>query len=191
MSLERRLGPWGSTTQVSSDAIQYLRKALSFLENKITCLGIGLQEFFCVSAILGLESKSLFPGNGHNGECTAADRVLQVIQKVLSLQDNLSAAATLASLPHMVSTLLESKMFSDHAQQAVVAPVGFNEVQNGQTDGIPTAPSDDPLIQVSQCAFSWLRFTGLILVKDFAADLEGMDLPEFLGWDFDAFLPSF
>ena len=112
------------------------------------CLGIGLQEFFCVSAVLGLESKRLARGTGHNEERTAADRVLHMIQKVLSLQDNLSAAATLASLPTIVGTLSYDKAFSDHGQQPVVAPSGSNEVQSGQADTTPTSLIDEPLIQV-------------------------------------------
>lgn len=74
------------------------------LEEKIMCLGVGLQEYYCVSAISGLLRKRLVLENTQNEEHVAADRVTAILQKVLALQDNYSAAATLASLPNMVCT---------------------------------------------------------------------------------------
>lgn len=72
------------------------------LEEKIMRLGIGLQEYYCVCGIAGLVKKRLLPENTRNEEHVAADRVSQITQRVLALQDNYSAAATLASLPNMV-----------------------------------------------------------------------------------------
>ena len=71
--------------------------------DKIMCIGIGLQEYYCVCAIIGLLKKKQSPENSRYEEQKAAYRVTQMTQKVLSLQDNYSAAATLASLPNMVS----------------------------------------------------------------------------------------
>lgn len=71
--------------------------------DKITCIGIGIQEYYCVCAVIGLLKKVQSPEDSSNEEQKAAHRVAQIIQRMLSLQDNYSAAATLASLPTMVS----------------------------------------------------------------------------------------
>ncbi len=68
------------------------------------CLGIGLQEYYCVCAIIGLLKKKQSQEFSRHEEQKAAQRVYQLLQTVLSLQDNYSAAATLASLPNMVRT---------------------------------------------------------------------------------------
>ena len=66
-------------------------------------IGVGLQEYYCVCATVGLVTKRLFPENASREEQVASDRVSNMTQKVLALQDNYSAAAaTLASLPSMV-----------------------------------------------------------------------------------------
>lgn len=70
--------------------------------DKIMCVGTGLQEYYCVCAIIGLLKKKQSPEHSRYEEQKAAYRVTQMIQRVLSLQDNYSAAATLASLPNMV-----------------------------------------------------------------------------------------
>ena len=75
------------------------------LEDKIMCLGIGLQEYYCVCAIIGLLRRSSSHDQSRHEEQRAADKVTQIIQRVLAAQDNYQAAATLASLPHMVCTL--------------------------------------------------------------------------------------
>lgn len=72
--------------------------------DKIMCIGVGLQEYYCVCAIIGLLKKKQSPEILKYEEQKAANRVTQMTQKVLSLQDNYSAAATLASLPNMVSS---------------------------------------------------------------------------------------
>lgn len=72
--------------------------------DKIMCVGVGLQEYYCLCAIIGLLKKKQSPEHSRYEEQKAAYRVTQMTQKILSLQDNYSAAATLASLPHMVST---------------------------------------------------------------------------------------
>jgi len=72
------------------------------IDEKIMCLGIRLQEYYCVSAIVGLARKTLASENTRNEERIASDRIVQMIQKVLAVQDNYSAATTLASLPNMV-----------------------------------------------------------------------------------------
>ncbi len=88
------------------NVITYLEQALSMLEDKIMRVGVGAQEYYCICSTIGLQKK-LFPThplskNTPNEEALAADRVCKMIQRVLSLQDNFSAAATLASLPNMV-----------------------------------------------------------------------------------------
>lgn len=70
--------------------------------DKIMSIGIGIQEYYCVCAIIGLLKKRP-PEDSRYEEQKAAYKVTQMIQKVLSLQENYSAAATLASLPNMVS----------------------------------------------------------------------------------------
>lgn len=98
------LPPRNSIKQLSSDPLPYLEKALSMFEEKIMCIGTGLQEYYCVCAITGMLKKMQTGEQSKYEEQKAAFRVSQIIQKVLSLQDNYSAAATLASLPRLVST---------------------------------------------------------------------------------------
>ena len=97
-----------SIKQLSCDPFPYLEKALNMIGDKIMCIGIGLQEYYCVCAIIGLLKKTHLPGNSSGEEQRSAYRVVQIIQKLLSLQDNYSAAATLASLPRMVSTSVDN-----------------------------------------------------------------------------------
>ena len=73
------------------------------IRNKIMCCGIGLQEYYCVCAIIGLLKKKQSPEQSRHEEQAAAYRVIQLMQRILSLQDNYSAAATLASLPNIIS----------------------------------------------------------------------------------------
>ena len=75
------------------------------LEEKIMCLGTGLQEYYCVCAVAGLLRKRLLQENTPDEVQAASDRVLHMKQKLLALQDNYSAAATLASLPNMARIL--------------------------------------------------------------------------------------
>lgn len=75
------------------------------LEYKIMLVGVGLQEYYCVSAAVGVQLKNSNPSGHENEELRSADRVSKMIQKLLTMQDNYSAAATLASLPNMVHTL--------------------------------------------------------------------------------------
>lgn len=93
-----------------TDPVQYLEKALSMLADKIMRLGVGLQEYYCICSAIGLHKKKTFAGS-NNEEFQAAERVSKMIQKVLSLQDNFSAAATLASLPTMVRSIVMNKVF--------------------------------------------------------------------------------
>lgn len=69
---------------------------------KVMCVGIGLIEYYCVCAIIGLLKKNHSSEHSRHEEQKAAYRVTQMNQRVLSLQDNYSAAATLSSLPNMV-----------------------------------------------------------------------------------------
>ena len=93
--------------QLSGDPLQYLEKVLTMLEDKIMRLGVGLQEYYCVCAIIGL-IKRPSPEQSTNEQMRSADRVTAMIQRVLAAQDNYSAAATLASLPNMVYILFRS-----------------------------------------------------------------------------------
>lgn len=101
---DRNLSSRSSIKQLSSDPLPYLEKALDMNGEKIMCLGVGLQEYYCVCAIIGLLKKKQSPEDSRHEEQKAAYRVAQMTQRILSLQDNYSAAATLASLPNMVST---------------------------------------------------------------------------------------
>lgn len=82
-------------------------------KQKINRLGVGIKEYYCTCAVIGLlkkQSASTSPAPTH--EYQAADKVLRLAQKMLSLQENFSAAATLASLPNTVRKELENP--SDH-----------------------------------------------------------------------------
>ena len=121
-----------SIKQLSSDLLPYLEKALNMIGDKILCIGIGLQEYYCVCAIIGLLKKTQSPEHSSDEEQKAADRVAQIVQKLLSLQDNYSAAATLASLPRMVSTSRDKTVpLSD--VQPVPAPTSVPS--NGRSNG--------------------------------------------------------
>ena len=78
------------------------------LEEKIMRLGVGLQEYYCVCAIIGLIRRPPSPEQSRKEQMRSADRVTAMIQRVLAAQDNYSAAATLASLPTMVYDLSTS-----------------------------------------------------------------------------------
>lgn len=67
--------------------------------------GAGLQEYYCICAIIGLFKKKQSLGHSKYEEQNAAYRFSQIVQNLLALQDNYSAAATLASLPKLVSNL--------------------------------------------------------------------------------------
>ena len=83
------------------------------LEDKIMCLGVGIQEYYCICSCIGLLKKSSSTA-AKTEEYQAADRVAKMIERVLSLEDNFSAAATLASLPNMVSLLFISEQAIAH-----------------------------------------------------------------------------
>ena len=132
---ERGLPSRSSIVQLSGDPLQYLERALAMLEDKIMCLGIGLQEYYCVCAIIGLLKGRMSQDQSRNEEQRSADKVTRMIQRVLATQDNYSAAATLASLPNMVCThSLDRTRWLTLVIQAVLAP---NGLPNG--NGIPQA----------------------------------------------------
>ena len=74
------------------------------IEDKIMRIGIGIQEYYAACSCIGLLKKSTRTFT-KSAEYEAADRVAKMVQRVLSLEDNFSAAATLASLPNMVREL--------------------------------------------------------------------------------------
>ena len=79
-------------------------------------IGVGLQEYYCVAAIIGLLNQRLLEEQSGDEELRSADKVYRMIHRILQSQDNYSAAATLASLPHMVSPrwyVQESQLTSD------------------------------------------------------------------------------
>lgn len=102
--VERKMLSRSSIVELSGDPLNYLEKALTMLVKKIMCVGVGLQEYYCVAAIIGLLKKRLLPEQSKNEEHASAEKVSRMIQRVLQSQDNYSAAATLASLPNMVCT---------------------------------------------------------------------------------------
>ena len=74
---------------------------------KTNRLGVGIQEYYSICAVIGLLEKGKAAGVPNpTCEYMAADRCARMIKKMLSLQDNFSAAATLASLPNMVCDLV-------------------------------------------------------------------------------------
>ena len=92
-----------SVQNLNGDPLPYVEKAHDMIRTKIMCVGTGLQEYYCVCAIIGLLRKKQSQEDDKHEEQNAAHRVHQMLQNVLSLQDNYSVAATLASLPNMVN----------------------------------------------------------------------------------------
>ena len=101
-----------SIKRFSSDPLPYLEKTLDMIREKIMCLGVGIIEYYCVCAIIGLLKRKQSPEDSKHEEQEAAYRVTQIYQRVLTLQDNYSAAATLASLPNMVCIFQDVIQFS-------------------------------------------------------------------------------
>jgi len=148
-STERCLASRSSIVQLSGDPVHYIEKALGMLEGKIMCLGIGLQEYYCVCAIAGLVRKRLLPENKRDEERIAADSVSQIMQRVLALQDNYSVAATLASLPNMVFIPSIWKLNSlTLVSQPMVAPNGSNEMSDGHGIAPPVSMDNQRLLEV-------------------------------------------
>ena len=85
----------------ANESVQCLEKALIMLEDNVMRLGVGLHDYYAISSCIGLLMKRTSNGP-KSEEFEAADRVAKVMEKLLSLEDNYSAAATLASLPNMV-----------------------------------------------------------------------------------------
>lgn len=140
MNLVRRNLSRSSIVQLSGDPLNYLEKALTMIEEKIMCVGAGLQEYYCVAAIIGLLKKRLLPEQSSNEEHGSAEKVSRMIQSVLQSQDNYSAAATLASLPHMVCT---PSLHSDCLLTTFVQPVQPIMATNGMPNGneVPFPPT--------------------------------------------------
>ncbi|KAL2053599.1 hypothetical protein ABVK25_006252 [Lepraria finkii] len=165
---ERGLPSRSSIVQLSGDPLQYLERALAMLEDKIMCLGVGLQEYYCVCAIIGLLKSRISRDQSRNEEERSADKVTRMIQRVLATQDNYSAAATLASLPNM----------------AIMAP---NGLPNG--NGIPQAMPNSQIVPHHQAMppSQPISIENPGLLEDFGQDLEGLDLTNITGWDLEAF----
>lgn len=75
-------------------------------------VGVGIQEYYCISAATGLHRRQS-SGNGRNELYKSAERVSRMIQRMLSLEANYSAATTLASLPNVVSYPMFEMRLSD------------------------------------------------------------------------------
>ena len=88
----------------TNESVQHLENALIMLEDKIMRLGVGYQEHYAISTSIGL-LKANASTNARGEEIEAADRVAKLMGKVLSLEDNYTAAATLASLPNLVGAV--------------------------------------------------------------------------------------
>ena len=104
------------------------------------CIGIGGHEYWCICAIIGLLKKKQSPEHSVYEEQRAAYRATQMIQRLLSLQDNYSAAATLASLPNMVCYFTLSPDFERQVlivpAKPISAPTGLLGNGNGNGNGI-------------------------------------------------------
>ena len=98
--------------------------------DKIMCVGVGLQEYYCVCAIIGLLKKKQSSDISNSEEQKAAYQVTRMTQRILSLQDNYSAAATLASLPNMVS-ILHFNISLNHKKQALMVVAQPITASNG------------------------------------------------------------
>ena len=84
-------------------------------------IGVGIQDYYCICAVIGLYKKTCnVPAGASTLEYQAAERVTKRLQKMLSLQDNFSAAATLASLPNMVC-FVSSLQFSAQSNKPSLA----------------------------------------------------------------------
>lgn len=142
MNLGQSLPFRRSIRPLSIDPLPHLEKALNMSEGKIMCVGIGLQEYYCVCAIIGLVKRKQSVEDSKSEEQKAAYKVIQIIQKVLSLQDNYSAAATLASLPNMVrifrAVVQLQREGVNFIAQPIAAPTGLIGDVNGNGNGIGT-----------------------------------------------------
>lgn len=141
VTIERGLPSRSSIVQLSGDPFQYLERSLAMLEDKITCLGVGLQEYYCVCAIIGLLKSRTSQNQSQMEKQRSADKVTRMIQRVLAAQDSYSAAATLASLPNMVCTgsyVKTNLLIVD--LQPVLAPNGHPN-GNGVPQALPISQS--------------------------------------------------
>ena len=107
-SVENSLTFQPASAQVVEDHLKYITNTIDMLEHKVMRLGTGLQEYYCVCAIEGLLKQSIPTSTAATDQEVqiASEKVSQLWQRILGLQDNYSAAATLASLPNMVCLLL-------------------------------------------------------------------------------------
>ena len=87
-----------------SDLGQNLEATWLMVVQKINRLGVGIQDYYCACAVIGLHKKMFAAEKNPTPtyEYQAAERVARKLQVMLSHQDSLTAAATLASLPNMV-----------------------------------------------------------------------------------------
>lgn len=88
----------------TNESVQCLENALVMLEDNVMRLGVGLHDYYAISSCIGLLKKRT-SNRPEREEFEAADRVAKLMEKLLSLEDNYSAAATLASLPNMVCNM--------------------------------------------------------------------------------------
>ncbi|MDI1486793.1 MAG: hypothetical protein OHK93_006055 [Ramalina farinacea] len=105
------------------------------LEDNVTRLGVGLHDYYAISSCIGLLKKRTSNGP-KSEEFEAADRVAKLMEKLLSLEDNYSAAATLASLPNMSVT----------ATNNAITPHGQG---NGQASGAESMELEHDFTQIN------------------------------------------
>ena len=175
-----------SVLRLSGDPLPYLEKALQLLEAKINALGIGLPDYWCVAAITGLVEKETSPQEKRDVERIASDRVFRVVQRLLSLQDNYSAAATLASLPNVVCIhpLHHCKPCTHNfGTQPANDPCGLNTVMNGSEVESHAPTEANGLIEVFLVLSPLASITNN--VKGFDGNLGEFDLSDLAGWDLD------
>ena len=122
----------------TNESVQRLEKALTMLEDNVTRLGVGLHDYYAISSCIGLLKKRTSNGP-KSEEFEAADRVAKLMEKLLSLEDNYSAAATLASLPNMVCNFEHHQSVNADDQQSVTATnnaITPHGQGNGQASGV-------------------------------------------------------
>ena len=104
------------TVSKTTEYLDYLEKASSVIEDTMMLVGAGIQDYYAVCACIGLLKKSIVDPTG-KVELEAADKLVNMVQRMVSLESNLSAAATLASLPNMVRESMKSSMKASQIHQ--------------------------------------------------------------------------
>ena len=124
----------------TTECLHYLEKALSVIDDTMMLVGVGIQDYYAVCACIGLLKKSIVD-TVEKVEFEAADKVLNMVQRMVSLENSFSAAATLASLPNMVRQSPRLLMKAPHTYQP--AAVATNSHVTNGIESASTAQLDN------------------------------------------------